>query len=71
MQNGKAVYKLGMEEILRISHYPRYMYHICELFDDRGRRMIEDILLHGRLDQAKGVDIFDFVLYRPLKRALL
>ena len=50
--NGKAVYKLGMDEILRISHYPRYMYHICELFDDRGRCMIEDILLHGRLEQG-------------------
>ena len=51
-QSGRAVYKLGMEEILRISHYPRYMYHIAELFEDRGRRMIEDILLHGRLDQG-------------------
>lgn len=50
-QSGRPVYKIELEEILRISHYPRYMYHIHEVFGDRGRSMVEDILLHGRLDQ--------------------
>ena len=50
-QNGRPVYKVVIEEILRISHYPRYLYHCGELFGDRGRSMVQDMLLYGRLDQ--------------------
>ena len=53
--NKKAHYKLKLPEIIRILQYPRYLYHINELFGDRGSSIVENILLHGLQTQQKCV----------------
>ena len=42
-----------LTEIVRILQYPRYLFHINELYDDRGSSIIENILCHGQIDQLK------------------
>ena len=42
-----------LTEIVRILQYPRYLFHINELYDDRGSSIIENILFHGQIDQLK------------------
>jgi len=51
--NDRAHYKIRLTEIVRILQYPRYLFHINELYDDRGSSIIENILLHGQIDQLK------------------
>jgi hypothetical protein len=53
--NNRANYKLRLPEIIRILQYPRYLYHIHELFEERGASIIENILLHGMQTQHKCV----------------
>lgn len=51
--NDRAHYKIRLTEIVRILQYPRYLFHINELYDDRGSSIIENILCHGQIDQLK------------------
>jgi len=51
--NDRAHYKIRLTEIVRILQYPRYLFHINELYDDRGSSIIENILIHGQIDQLK------------------
>ena len=51
--NNRAQYKVKLEEIIRILQYPRYLFHINELFGERGASIIENILLHGQIEQKK------------------
>ena len=45
--------RFRLTEIVRILQYPRYLFHINELYDDRGSSIIENILFHGQIDQLK------------------
>jgi hypothetical protein len=51
--NDRAHYKIRLTEIVRILQYPRYLFHINELYDDRGSSILENILCHGQIDQLK------------------
>ena len=54
---GRPAYKVFLKDITRILQYPRYLYHITEIFGARGASMIETILLRGQLQASDIVDI--------------
>ena len=48
---------MNLREVNRILQYPRYLYHIEEIFGPRGSSIIEFLLLRGQLQAAEIIDL--------------
>merc|ERR1712130_114605 len=53
----RPVYRVNLRDVNRILQYPRYLYHIEEIFGPRGSSIIEFLLLRGQLQAPEIIDL--------------